>query len=90
MRIAAASTFVTRGHNSGRCVTAIQERSAQPIVLKRSNQMRYIMRERILSLGDDFTIKDADGRDVYMSTVRSSASARSSHSKTARATKWPE
>jgi uncharacterized protein YxjI len=27
--------------------------------------MRYIMRERILSWGDDFTIKDADGRDVY-------------------------
>ena len=27
--------------------------------------MRYIMRQRILSWGDDFTIKDADGRDVY-------------------------
>ena len=27
--------------------------------------MRYIMRERILSWGNDFTIKDADGRDVY-------------------------
>src|SRR6185312_10961394 len=27
--------------------------------------MRYIMRERILSWGDDFSIKDADGRDVY-------------------------
>lgn len=27
--------------------------------------MRYIMRERILSWGDDFTIKDGDGRDVY-------------------------
>jgi uncharacterized protein YxjI len=27
--------------------------------------MRYMMRQRILSLGDDFTIKDADGRDVY-------------------------
>jgi uncharacterized protein YxjI len=27
--------------------------------------MRYIMRERILSWGDDFTIKDADGHDVY-------------------------
>jgi len=27
--------------------------------------MRYIMRERILSWGDDFTIKDADGRDAY-------------------------
>lgn len=27
--------------------------------------MRYVMRERILSWGDDFTIKDADGRDVY-------------------------
>lgn len=27
--------------------------------------MRYIMRERILSWGDDFTIKDADGRNVY-------------------------
>jgi uncharacterized protein YxjI len=27
--------------------------------------MRYIMRERILSWGNDFTIKDADGRDAY-------------------------
>ena len=27
--------------------------------------MRYIMREKILSWGDDFTIKDADGRDAY-------------------------
>jgi uncharacterized protein YxjI len=27
--------------------------------------VRYIMRERILSWGNDFTIKDADGRDVY-------------------------
>lgn len=27
--------------------------------------MRYLMRERILSWGDDFTIKDVDGRDVF-------------------------
>lgn len=27
--------------------------------------MRYVMRERILSLGDDFTIRNADGQDVY-------------------------
>jgi uncharacterized protein YxjI len=27
--------------------------------------VRYMMRERILSWGDDFTIKDADGRDAY-------------------------
>ena len=27
--------------------------------------MRYLMRERILSWGDDFKIKDADGRDVF-------------------------
>ena len=27
--------------------------------------MRYIMRERILSWGDDFTIRNADGEDVY-------------------------
>jgi uncharacterized protein YxjI len=27
--------------------------------------MRYLMREKILSLGDDFTIKNADGRDVF-------------------------
>jgi uncharacterized protein YxjI len=27
--------------------------------------MRYIMRERILSWGDDFTIKDAEGREAY-------------------------
>lgn len=27
--------------------------------------MRYVMREKILSWGDDFTIKDADGRDAY-------------------------
>jgi uncharacterized protein YxjI len=27
--------------------------------------MRYLMRERILSWGDDFTIKAADGREVY-------------------------
>ena len=28
--------------------------------------MRYIMREKILSWGDDFTIRDADGRDAYI------------------------
>jgi uncharacterized protein YxjI len=28
--------------------------------------MRYILRERILSWGDDFTIRDADGRDAYL------------------------
>ena len=27
--------------------------------------MRYLMRERILSLGDDFTIKTADGDDAF-------------------------
>lgn len=27
--------------------------------------MRYIMRERILSWGDDFTIRTADGQDAY-------------------------
>ena len=27
--------------------------------------MRYVMREKILSWGDDFTIKDADGRETY-------------------------
>lgn len=27
--------------------------------------MRYLMRERILSWGDDFTIKDANGNDVF-------------------------
>ena len=27
--------------------------------------MRYVMRERVLSWGDDFTIKDADGNDTY-------------------------
>ena len=27
--------------------------------------MRYIMREHILSWGDDFTIRDAEGRDAY-------------------------
>ena len=27
--------------------------------------MRYLMRERILSWGDDFTIKNADGSDAY-------------------------
>ena len=27
--------------------------------------MRYLMRERILSWGDDFTIRNADGEDVY-------------------------
>jgi uncharacterized protein YxjI len=27
--------------------------------------MRYVMRERILSWGDDFTIKDTEGRDLY-------------------------
>jgi uncharacterized protein YxjI len=27
--------------------------------------MRYILRERILSWGNDFTIKDAEGRDAY-------------------------
>ena len=27
--------------------------------------MRYVMRQKLLSWGDDFTIKDADGRDRY-------------------------
>ena len=27
--------------------------------------MRYVMRQRLLSFGDDFTIKDDAGRDVY-------------------------
>ena len=27
--------------------------------------MRYLMRERILSWGDDFTIKDAEGREAF-------------------------
>ena len=27
--------------------------------------MRYLMRERILSWGDDFTIKDGDGKDAF-------------------------
>ena len=27
--------------------------------------MRYLMRERILSWGDDFTIKDEDGREAF-------------------------
>ena len=27
--------------------------------------MRYIMRKKLLSFGSDFTIKDADGRDVF-------------------------
>jgi uncharacterized protein YxjI len=27
--------------------------------------VRYMMRQRILSWGDDFSIKDADGRDAY-------------------------
>ena len=30
-----------------------------------TSAMRYIMRERILSWGDDFAIKDADGRDAF-------------------------
>ncbi len=30
-----------------------------------TSAMRYLMRERILSWGDDFTIKDADGRNAY-------------------------
>ena len=44
--------------------------------------MRYLMRERILSWGDDFTINDADGHRRSMSTAGSSASATSSRSKT--------
>jgi uncharacterized protein YxjI len=27
--------------------------------------IRYLMRQKLLALGDDFTIKDAQGRDVY-------------------------
>ncbi|MEX0938213.1 MAG: LURP-one-related family protein [Pirellulales bacterium] len=27
--------------------------------------MRYLMKEKLFSLGDDFTIKDADGQDRY-------------------------
>jgi hypothetical protein len=30
-----------------------------------THDMRYVMRERILSWGDDFTIKDTEGRDLY-------------------------
>ena len=28
--------------------------------------MRYVMRQKILALGDDFTIRDEEGRDVYV------------------------
>jgi uncharacterized protein YxjI len=31
----------------------------------RSSDVRYMMRERILSWGDDFTIRNADGEDVF-------------------------
>jgi uncharacterized protein YxjI len=31
----------------------------------RSKDVRYLMRQRILSWGDDFTIKDADGHERY-------------------------
>ncbi len=27
--------------------------------------MRYLMRQKILCLGDDFTVKDSDGNDLY-------------------------
>lgn len=27
--------------------------------------MRYVLRQKLLSIGDDFTIRDADGNDVY-------------------------
>lgn len=27
--------------------------------------MRYLMRQKLFSFGDDFTIRDADGRDVF-------------------------
>lgn len=27
--------------------------------------MRYVMRQKLLSIGDDFTIKDSEGRDVF-------------------------
>ena len=27
--------------------------------------MRYVMRQKLVSIGDDFTIKDAEGRDVF-------------------------
>jgi uncharacterized protein YxjI len=30
-----------------------------------NHRMRYVMRERMLSLGDDFTIKNSDGDDVF-------------------------
>jgi uncharacterized protein YxjI len=33
--------------------------------MQKEPAMRYLMRERILSWGDDFTIKNADGADVY-------------------------
>jgi len=29
------------------------------------NTMRYLIREKLLSFGDDFRIQDADGRDVF-------------------------
>ena len=28
--------------------------------------MRYVMKQKMFAFGDDFTIKDADGRDVYL------------------------
>jgi uncharacterized protein YxjI len=31
----------------------------------RGARMRYVMRQRLLSWGDDLTIKDEDGRDVF-------------------------
>ena len=28
--------------------------------------MRYVMRQKLLALGDDFTIRDAEGRDAFL------------------------
>jgi uncharacterized protein YxjI len=44
------------------------EPAAVPLRLSRSKRsvyVRYLLRERILSWGDDFTIKDADGREAF-------------------------
>jgi uncharacterized protein YxjI len=33
--------------------------------LLRRPAMRYVMRQKLVSIGDDFTIKDAEGQDVF-------------------------
>ena len=46
------------------CHRASRAAVVRPVTATRTD-MRYVMRQKLLSWGDDYTIKDEEGRDLY-------------------------